>query len=619
MTDDDILDIVTDDDGSLPDQPDKAVRGVGGYRFITILLFLFAAGGLFLGLLGTLSASLVGFTAKINSQAFWGLTASKMNECLMGLYIGTFENMKAVWEIIKGVYTSPFNFDAVAQMTVQLLLMLLLTVAVITSIIAMIVSLISRKRAKSCAVASLTLNLIAYGGIFIYCFAMTGISYTVLGAKLSFWEAIKKLTDAAPGIVAIVALVALIIMSIAQRKEKIYGFLNFLLVVFSLLSILAFFYLGTITANISYGAFEGMRHHLGFFTISLVALLALMFFNFYVTCSRVRAQKGYVFDVVRLGVQMIALVLVIVAWALDNKGSEMEILKTPFYTYPILMMASTFLAFLMALLMVITVAVRKRRANKPEKKEEAEEEKEEEESLFGEEEPFIEPEPALTPAPAPAPAPQPVIAKQEVKEEAPAPVAKQETKPEPVPQQAVQPQPEQPPFAPTYNITYVTPQQQQQPQPQPAVQPVAQPQPAPQPERPKTDFELYMEALAKGHVPAAAPAQETSAYKAPAYIPPKPVQQPTRPAPVQNNYYSQYTYDPFISTLNAAETNEFCDLFIGNKNGALSYLPAYVIGGDNADFFRKIFIYLGRYRKDITRELLEKIYLYVPVNYPAEK
>ena len=80
--------------------------------------------------------------------------------------------------------------------------------------------------------------------------------------------------------------------------------------------------------------------------------------------------------------------------------------------------------------------------------------------------------------------------------------------------------------------------------------------------------------------------------------------------PVQD-YPSQYTYDPFINTLTPAEKNEFGDIFIANKYGVHNYLPPYVIGGDNSEFFRKVFIFLGRFRKDISRNLLDKLYVYV--------
>ena len=39
-------------------------------------------------------------------------------------------------------------------------------------------------------------------------------------------------------------------------------------------------------------------------------------------------------------------------------------------------------------------------------------------------------------------------------------------------------------------------------------------------------------------------------------------------------------------------------------------LPDYVVGGDNTEFFRKIFIYLGQYRDRLPDSLLAKMYKY---------
>jgi len=74
---------------------------------------------------------------------------------------------------------------------------------------------------------------------------------------------------------------------------------------------------------------------------------------------------------------------------------------------------------------------------------------------------------------------------------------------------------------------------------------------------------------------------------------------------------AQYTYDPFINTLTPMEKNEFGDVFIANLYGIHSYLPTYVIGGDKTEIFQTIFIHLGRFRGNISQELMEKIYSYV--------
>ena len=127
--------------------------------------------------------------------------------------------------------------------------------------------------------------------------------------------------------------------------------------------------------------------------------------------------------------------------------------------------------------------------------------------------------------------------------------------------------------------------------------------------REPTAFEKRMaELVAKKAAAAAAKSNEPEAPK-PA---PKPVA--PEPAPVSNEpakYNTNQVYDPFISTLTTSEINEFGDVFIADKFGVLSYMPAYVIGGDNKSFFNKMFISLGKVRSHISQPLLDKLFKYM--------
>ena len=75
-------------------------------------------------------------------------------------------------------------------------------------------------------------------------------------------------------------------------------------------------------------------------------------------------------------------------------------------------------------------------------------------------------------------------------------------------------------------------------------------------------------------------------------------------------YTPGYIPDAFISSLTPAERDEFDRLFISRIYGENKRLPAYRIGGDNREFFVKIFVFMGRYRNVISDGLLEKIYNY---------
>ena len=99
--------------------------------------------------------------------------------------------------------------------------------------------------------------------------------------------------------------------------------------------------------------------------------------------------------------------------------------------------------------------------------------------------------------------------------------------------------------------------------------------------------------------------------------------QQTTPPPYYGGYAQQQPYqqgqgyynagfipDMFISSLTPAERDEFDRLFISRIYGENKRLPAYQIGGDNREFFTKIFVFMGRYRNVISEGLLEKIYNY---------
>ena len=83
------------------------------------------------------------------------------------------------------------------------------------------------------------------------------------------------------------------------------------------------------------------------------------------------------------------------------------------------------------------------------------------------------------------------------------------------------------------------------------------------------------------------------------------------PTPVNTagyDFYNCKSFDPFIAILNNEERNQFTELFILKFKGVMPEIPDYQVGGDNKEFFRKIFIYLGQYRDRIPDGLLAKMY-----------
>lgn len=76
------------------------------------------------------------------------------------------------------------------------------------------------------------------------------------------------------------------------------------------------------------------------------------------------------------------------------------------------------------------------------------------------------------------------------------------------------------------------------------------------------------------------------------------------------DFYNSKAFDPFIATLDDEERKQFTELFILKHKGVMPEIPEYEVGGDNSEFFRKVFIYLGQYRDRFPNSLLIKIYQY---------
>lgn len=133
------------------------------------------------------------------------------------------------------------------------------------------------------------------------------------------------------------------------------------------------------------------------------------------------------------------------------------------------------------------------------------------------------------------------------------------------------------------------------------IAPVEQPAPAPVPEY---TVEEYAEALPYegGPVEGVEIAQEVN---------PTFEENPIEPVQVNTagyDFYNSKSFDPFIAILNGEERNQFTELFILKYKGVMPEIPDYQVGGDNKEFFRKLFIYLGQYRDRIPDGLLSKIY-----------
>lgn len=156
------------------------------------------------------------------------------------------------------------------------------------------------------------------------------------------------------------------------------------------------------------------------------------------------------------------------------------------------------------------------------------------------------------------------------------------------------PQPEVQEPAPAEEIVQPEPQPEPEQYAQPTLQPQPEPQPAPQPiyQQPVYQQPVYQQPVYQQ------PIYQQPVYQQPA---PQPVYQQPEPQP-------QYPTDSFITKLSDKEKEEFCKTFVDKKEGSFSYLPDYVVGGDNKRFFSTVFIYFARVREAVSDELMNKFY-----------
>lgn len=529
---------------------------VAGYRVLAVIAFLVAVGGLFAGLLGRIfpwvtvtgSGPLAGSLLGYLIEYFGGMFAD-----FAAFHVGLFS---------AGDLLPVIEYAAVA--------LFCLTLPV--SLILMLVALFSRKGAKGCAISSAIFVFLSNSAFFVLWFC----ALTLAGSAIAL-PSVGGF-DMGTGCLALVMLLALFVVDLLQKRSGAFLDLGCMLLLFA--TIFALTYPGSVLlkADVNY-----MR--LGqdaFVNVTAFVAAMLVIISLLAATIRMGAKRSHVFDSILYALLFAAdLVFVI---ALGVRYGAAEIFSAASLLPVILAIVAPLSAFLLKLIAAIWQHAKQTRTR---------------------EQPAA---PIVQRQPAPAPA-------------APTPVA------EP------QPQTQQPVATPVYPMPFFA-MPMPVAQPQPVSAPAAEPTPAPPPapatveEVPVSAFERDMIALANAPATDTQNTTSTTYPYAAAYqtAPPQPsgiTSQPplhqgaplpsymgiSQPAPVYDP--TPYIYDAFISSLTPQEKNEFGNLFIDNRHGDLSYLPAYIIGGDNKEFFNKIFVYLGKFRDHISAPLLNKLYLYV--------
>lgn len=588
----------------------------GGYRALAIISFLIAAGGLFLGLLYQVSGI---FKPYFVGEDF-------LPNSLLG-YVYTY--YKGMFADIGTFFHDLFTLGDILELTLFVCI-ILLSVAVVLSLVLMIISFFTAKGAKNCAMTSAVLVFLAYAGLFIIPYYLYAFTNNRFGGGM---------LDVTTGIPAAVMLIALAVTAIARRKGL------------GLLNLISFLLVGAVLFGLAYPGTETLSVYVnymhltdGSLFVNLTALITAIVIALELVISTIRlsAKKAYIFDTVRYGVLLIVVILSVCALIVDR---TFDVMFGSANLLPVIVVvASSLVAFLLALVIAI-VQASKARAKEAEKTS----------AEIGER--YALSQPAAVPAPAtlqttPVPAAEQLSATAPTAAPAPAPVPAPASAPAAEAQPAAQTQTQaapgttviiqqpsatQHPATPIYAVPFfaapMSPAAQQSavtaaPASEPAPAPAPAPESAPAEDTPMSEFERSMAALARGIAPepAPAPAAQTAAgvtyqytpapapttpvYSAPYQAPQMAYRQPSA-APKMVYDPTPYTYDAYINTLTPQEKNEFCDMFIANRFGDLAYLPVYVIGGDNREFFRKVFIYLGKFRSHISPALLGKLYDYV--------
>ena len=585
--------------------PDAAAKkpAAGGYRLLAVIAFLLAAGGLFLGLLSAVTGIFQpNFNGNLSTFEAENVPLANSLFGYVYAYFATIASRGA------GTFFSDMFRQGYTANVLEFGLLVLLCVTIVLSVVLMIVALCSRKAAKNCAMTSAILVFLTYAGYFL-------LSYYVLARERGDFS--SAMIDLSTGAVAGGMLIALIVTAIVRRKGK--GVLNLISLLLLAATVFGLTYPGsaTVNADIWYTHFSENL----FVNLTAFITMAVVILNLVLSAIRLSAHRAYAFDAVRFGVLFAAVLLAVIAQIADKSADVM--FNSDNLLPVILALAASLAAFLLTLIAAISQTSGARARSDEAASAEA-----------GEHYALAQPGDA-------APSAQPAAAQPAAAQPAPA-AQTQQTVPGNGTTVIVQQPAAQQPATPIYAVPFFA--APMTPSAVPAAPAPSAPAPAPEPapaaedkkasakaavadDSPMSEFERSMAALARGIAPEETaqqaagapyayrytPAAAQPAPPAPAYVspPPAPFAYAQQPAPRAVYDPTPYTYDPFINTLTPQEKNEFGDLFIANRFGDLAYLPAYVIGGDNREFFRRVFIYLGKFRSHISPELLGKLYQYV--------
>ncbi len=566
-------------------------------RIAALLFLLLGAGGLFLGCLGTLNGLSL-FSHDFLKLLVFGSQSefSAFDSSLLGIIISYCKALQAGGAAM-------FSWERTIEL-VPLALFALLALAIVLSLVFAVLSFAMKDRAEKFAFASGVLVTLAYAALFLYVYCVTCYLYPYASSLSVVFVVDFYRYDAPLGAIACLSFLLLLVHSIRRAGKA--ALLNALLFALTVCLAFAFFAYSSTVGLLAIMVTPSGTHEL--FPVASVLFVAVLALVFVVSLVRLSSKKRYGVMLCLYTLLFVAAVFLIIAGiALPIAEDRWQIFKNQ--TDLLILCSLVCGAFAGQLLSAIAMIVTRRKNRLAEEYEEYEEDEEDEEPVPEVVEEIPE---AVEPVPAVAEEPVPEVVEEPAAEvpETSAEPAVAETAEERAPEPAAPAQPAQPVQQPAQQVPMGQPVYVYTPMPM-APYPPVQPSAAQPAGSQMSEFERRMEALARGIEPQE-PEYRPIPKPAPVFPTPPAAARPVA-APVQTSisvYESQYTYDSFLNGLTPQEKNEFGDLFIGMRYGSFG-LPVYVIGGNNEEFFRKVFIYLGRFRSHISPELLGKLYAYV--------
>ncbi len=452
---------------------------------------------------------------------------------------------------MQGIFSAPLTAPDIFAVLAALLLL----VTVLISAVTLIVSLVSARRAKSAAAVSGTVSLLTYTLSFMWAICVNSLKLPAFSAEA---------VDMPVAVITLLLFAFMTVFAVLEYGKA--GFFGAGIYLFSVVSCFALFFPGSFTES-HFSLLETFSANPVYNSVVLVTVAAIIAMLVVSVLGFLRKNRGKLITVFS-SVQLAAVLLLCVAGSGLGKNWSLQFFRDS-SLLPSIVLIFASLGSLLFSCLILAVQRKARRLA-----EEEEEEEEDEESLC------IEDEEDDTDA-----------AEEENPEE-----QEEETESEPAEEaEIILPEETETGCAEEACGECVTEEETSAV----AAEEISVP------EKEMSAFEREMLMFAEKGTEAAGTEEESIPAAAP-YTPPAPT---FRPINVYTDPSMQYVYDPFINELTPEEKNEFGDLFIACKSGKYGDLPVYHIGGDNREFFDKVWIRYGLY--EMSANLRDKLFNYL--------